>query len=62
MLELPESYTISGQIKKSLTGKKISYIEVLHTPHRLAFFMVILKNMETYWKDKLLRMRSIMAA
>ena len=38
MLELPESYTISGQIKDSLTGKIISHIEVLHTPHRLAFF------------------------
>ena len=38
MLELPESYTISEQIKKSLTGKKISCIEVLNTPHRLAFF------------------------
>ena len=38
MLELPESYTISGQIEKSLTGKIISYIEVLHTPHSFAFF------------------------
>lgn len=38
MLELPESYTISNQIKKSLTGKRISQIEVLHTPHRFAFF------------------------
>ncbi len=38
MLELPESYTISRQIKKSLTGKKISKIEVLQTPHRFAFF------------------------
>ncbi|MBD5556928.1 MAG: endonuclease VIII [Roseburia sp.] len=38
MLELPESYTISSQIEKSLTGKIISYIEVLHTPHSFAFF------------------------
>lgn len=38
MLELPESYTMSKQIKKSLTGKIISGIEVLHTPHRFAFF------------------------
>lgn len=38
MIELPESYTISGQIEKSLYGKIISDIEVLHTPHSLAFF------------------------
>lgn len=38
MLELPESYTMSKQIEKSLTGKIISGIEVLHTPHRFAFF------------------------
>lgn len=38
MLELPESYTISGQMKRTLTGKIISYIEVLHTPHGFAFF------------------------
>lgn len=38
MLELPESYTISRQIAESLTGKIISRIEVLHTPHRFAFF------------------------
>lgn len=38
MLELPESYTISKQIKQALTGKIISYIEVLHTPHKFAFF------------------------
>ncbi len=38
MLELPESYTISGQIEKNLKGKMISNIEVLHTPHSLAFF------------------------
>lgn len=38
MLELPESYTLSKQIQQSLTGKIISYIEVLHTPHKFAFF------------------------
>ena len=38
MLELPESYTISKQIKESLSGKIISYIELLHTPHKFAFF------------------------
>lgn len=38
MLELPESYTISKQIQEALAGKIISYIEVLHTPHKFAFF------------------------
>ncbi len=28
MLELPESYTISGQIEKNLAGKTISYKEM----------------------------------
>lgn len=37
MLELPESYTISKQIEQALKGKIISYIEVLHTPHKFAF-------------------------
>lgn len=38
MLELPESYTISKQIEQTLVGKIISYIELLHTPHKFAFF------------------------
>lgn len=38
MLELPESYTIANQIREHLTGKIISYIEVLQTPHKFAFF------------------------
>lgn len=38
MLELPESYTISKQIEEHLKGKIISYIEVLQTPHKFAFF------------------------
>ncbi|MDE6052964.1 MAG: endonuclease VIII, partial [Lachnospiraceae bacterium] len=38
MLELPESYTIAKQIREHLTGKIISYIEVLQTPHKFAFF------------------------
>lgn len=38
MLELPESYTIAKQIKEHLTGKIISSIEVLQTPHKFAFF------------------------
>lgn len=44
MLELPESYTISRQIEKRLTGKIISYIEILQTPHRFAFFHGDIKN------------------
>lgn len=38
MLELPESYTISKQIEQALSGKIISYIELMHTPHKFAFF------------------------
>lgn len=38
MLELPESITISKQIKQTLTGKTISSVEILHTPHKFAFF------------------------
>lgn len=38
MLELPESYTIAKQIDEYLKGKIISYIEVLQTPHKFAFF------------------------
>ncbi|MBO5352472.1 MAG: endonuclease VIII [Lachnospiraceae bacterium] len=37
MLELPESYTIANQINEHLKGKIISYIELLHTPHRFAW-------------------------
>lgn len=38
MLELPESYTIAEEVKENLNGKIISSIEVLHSPHRFAFF------------------------
>ena len=38
MLELPESYTISKQIEQALSGRIISYIELMHTPHKFAFF------------------------
>lgn len=38
MLELPESYTISKQMQQILTGKRICHIELLHTPHKFAFF------------------------
>lgn len=37
MLELPESYTIANQINEYLKGKIISYVEILHTPHKFAF-------------------------
>ncbi len=38
MLEYPESKTISKQIKENLSGKIVSNIEILQTPHRFAFF------------------------
>lgn len=38
MMELPESYLLSNQITKALSGKMISTIEVLRTPHKFAFF------------------------
>lgn len=38
MIELPESYTIAKQIEQVLSGKIISYIELMHTPHKFAFF------------------------
>ena len=41
---LTDKLTISGQIRKNLAGKIISYIEVLHTPHRFAFFHGDIKN------------------
>lgn len=37
MLELPESYTIAKQINENLQGKIISYVELLHTPHKFAW-------------------------
>ena len=38
MLELPESTAIARQINDHLTGKIISGIKILQTPHRFAFF------------------------
>ena len=38
MLELPESYTIANQIQKHLSGKIISHMKNLQTPHKFAFF------------------------
>ena len=37
MLELPESYTIANQINGHLKGKIISYVQLLHTPHKFAW-------------------------
>ena len=37
MLELPESYTIAKQINETLQGKIISYVQLLHTPHKFAW-------------------------
>ena len=37
MLELPESYTIAKQVNEHLKGKIISYVELLHTPHKFAW-------------------------
>ncbi len=48
MLELPESYTISAQIEQALVGKIISYIDVLHTPHKFAFFCGDKNQYEAY--------------
>ena len=57
MLELPESYTISRQIEKNLTGKIVSDIEVLHIPHSFAFFHGDIEN----YKD-LLKGQTVMKA
>ena len=38
MLELPEAYSISQQIKKNLTGKRIIHIVTLQSPHKLTWF------------------------
>ena len=38
MMELPESYMLSHQINEKLTGKIISEIQILQTPHKFAFF------------------------
>ncbi|MBI9097103.1 MAG: hypothetical protein JEY91_01435 [Spirochaetaceae bacterium] len=38
MLELPEAYSISQQIKKNLTGKRITHIITLQSPHKLTWF------------------------
>ena len=62
MLELPESYTISKQIQKNLTGKIISYIELLHTPHKFAFLKERWTSMRICWKDRGLWVQLIMAA
>lgn len=45
MLELPESYSLSRQIGSALTGKIISEVVILQTPHKFAFFK---SNVEEY--------------
>ena len=58
MMELPESYCISQQIRSALAGKTISAIEVLKTPHKFAFFKG--DNMQEY--QKLLEGQTIQTA
>ena len=48
MLELPESYTIANQINEYLTGKIISYVELLHTPHKFAWVTCEKGSFEDY--------------
>lgn len=38
MMELPESYMLSKQVTQYLSGKIISEIQILKTPHKFAFF------------------------
>lgn len=38
MMELPESYRLSKQITNDLSGKIISEVIILKTPHKFAFF------------------------
>ncbi|WP_167955562.1 endonuclease VIII [Anaerosporobacter faecicola] len=38
MLEIAESYTIAEQMRKSLVGKIVSEIVVLHSPHKFMWF------------------------
>ena len=38
MIELPESYALAEQIKKTLTGKRISDVIANHSPHGFAWF------------------------
>lgn len=37
-MELPESYMLSKQISKDISGKIIREVQVLKTPHKFAFF------------------------
>jgi formamidopyrimidine-DNA glycosylase len=38
MIELPESYALAEQVKKTLTGKRISNVVANHSPHGFAWF------------------------
>lgn len=55
MMELPESYMLSKQITKELTGKIISEIVILKTPHKFAFF----KNDTSTYADLLMCARLV---
>ena len=37
MIELPESHVLAEQIKKTLTGKRISDVIANHSPHGFAW-------------------------
>ena len=54
MLELPESYTIARQINEHLTGKIISHIEILQTPHKFAFFNGAVDKYEEYLEGQVI--------
>ena len=41
MIELPESYALAEQVKKTLTGKRISNVVANHSPHGFAWFSAI---------------------
>ncbi len=53
MLELPESLCISKQIEQILVGKIISCVEVLHTPHKFAFFRGDEEELDEYLAGQL---------
>ncbi len=38
MIELPEAYTLAGQVQKTMLGKKIVRVTAGHTPHKFAWF------------------------
>ncbi len=38
MIEIPEAYTISKQMKQELTGKKITNVVTVQNPHKMAWY------------------------